>query len=118
MDTGGTFTDLILFDGARLRVAKVLSTPEAPEQAILEGLRQLGLDPTTLGPETQLIHGTTVATNAALEGKVARTAYLGQAGFEDLLTLARQQRPALYALTPAPTPPPSPGPCASAPPGA
>ena len=108
MDTGGTFTDLILFDGARLRVAKVLSTPEAPEQAILEGLRQLGLDPTTLGPETQLIHGTTVATNAALEGKVARTAYLGQAGFEDLLTLARQQRPALYALTPAPTPPPVP----------
>jgi len=108
VDTGGTFTDLILYDGATLRVAKVLSTPEAPEQAILEGLRRLGLDPNALGPETQLIHGTTVATNAALEGKVARTAYLGQAGFEDLLTLARQQRPDLYALTPAPTPPPVP----------
>lgn len=116
VDTGGTFTDLILYDGAALRVAKVLSTPEAPEQAILEGLRRLGLDPDTLGPETQLIHGTTVATNAALEGKVARTAYLGQAGFEDLLTLARQQRPALYALTPQPTPPPVPrGLCFGAP---
>jgi len=107
---------LVLHDGAALRVAKVLSTPEAPEQAILEGLRRLGLNPNTLGPETQLIHGTTVATNAALEGKVARTAYLGQAGFEDLLTLARQQRPALYALTPQPSPPPVPrGLCFGAP---
>ena len=106
VDTGGTFTDLVLFDGTQLRVAKVLSTPEAPEAAILEGLRALGLDPDALGPEVQLIHGTTVATNAALENKVARTAYLGQAGFEDLLALGRQQRPALYDLTPPVSPPP------------
>ncbi len=106
VDTGGTFTDLVLFDGAQLRVAKVLSTPEAPEAAILEGLRALGLDPEALGPEVQLIHGTTVATNAALENTVARTAYLGQAGFEDLLALGRQQRPALYDLTPPLSPPP------------
>ncbi|MGD8498781.1 MAG: hydantoinase/oxoprolinase N-terminal domain-containing protein, partial [Chromatiales bacterium] len=68
IDTGGTFTDFVLVSEGRLRIHKVLSTPSAPERAILAGCTDLGLDPTGLG----VIHGSTVATNAVLEGKGAR----------------------------------------------
>ena len=77
VDTGGTFTDFVLFDGGRVRVHKVLSTPSAPEQAILQGILELGLENTPF----QLIHGSTVATNALLEGKGVRTAYITNKGF-------------------------------------
>ena len=61
VDTGGTFTDFVLFDGQALRIHKVLSTPEAPERAILQGIADLGLSTN----ELQVIHGSTVATNAS-----------------------------------------------------
>ena len=96
VDTGGTFTDFVLLDGDGIRVHKVLSTPEAPERAILQGLEDLGLT----GASLRLAHGSTVATNAVLEAKGARTAYVTNAGFEDVLKLARQNRPALYDLQP------------------
>ncbi len=102
IDTGGTFTDFVLLDGTGVRVHKVLSTPEAPERAILQGIRELGLQ----AHELRLIHGSTVATNAALEGKGVRTAYVGNRGLGDLLTLGRQARRELYELQPeAQTPP-------------
>ncbi|MCP1728552.1 N-methylhydantoinase A [Natronospira proteinivora] len=96
IDTGGTFTDFVLLDGDEVRVHKCLSTPEAPEKAILEGIRAMGLD----GRGLRLAHGSTVATNAVLEGKGARTAYVGNAGFQDLLLIGRQNRRRLYDLQP------------------
>ena len=96
IDTGGTFTDFVLFDQGRLRVHKVLSTPHAPEEAILQGISDLGLNPA----ELKVVHGSTVATNAALEGKGVRTVYIGNRGFADLLTIGRQAREELYNLQP------------------
>jgi N-methylhydantoinase A len=104
IDTGGTFTDFVLWHGGRLRVHKVLSTPQAPERAVLQGIRELGLAPAGL----RVIHGSTVATNAALEGKGVRTALVTNRGFADLLSIGRQNRAALYELQPAAAPPPVP----------
>ncbi len=104
VDTGGTFTDFVCYDGGSLRVCKVLSTPAAPERAILQGIAQLGLDVGKL----RLVHGTTVATNAVLEGRGVRTAYIGNRGLADLLSIGRQARAALYDLQPLPEPPPVP----------
>jgi N-methylhydantoinase A len=104
IDTGGTFTDFVLYDGVGLRIHKRLSTPAAPEQAILAGIAELGLEPRRL----RLVHGSTVATNAVLEGKGVRTAFITNRGFKDLLTLGRQARRDLYDLQPAPVPPPVP----------
>ena len=108
VDTGGTFTDFVLFDGERLRVHKVLSTPEAPERAILQGVRELGIEGVLLSA-LQMVHGSTVATNAALEGKGVRTAFITNRGLKDLLTLGRQARRELYNLQPAPVASPVPG---------
>jgi len=105
IDTGGTFTDFVLLAEGRLQVHKVLSTPAAPEIAILQGLRELGvLD----HPALTLVHGSTVATNAVLEGKGVTTLYLTNAGFEDLLTIGRQARRDLYDLQPHSPPEPVP----------
>jgi len=104
IDTGGTFTDFVLFDDRILRVHKVLSTPPAPEQAILQGIRDLGLTTDDL----QVMHGSTVATNAVLERKGVRTAYLANQGLGDVLTIGRQARRELYNLQPEPQPPPVP----------
>ncbi len=104
IDTGGTFTDFVYDDGRRLRVHKVLSTPAAPEQAILQGIRDLGLDPSGL----RAVHGSTVATNAVLEGKGVRTVYIGNRGLGDLLAIGRQARRELYALQPPAESPPVP----------
>ncbi len=104
IDTGGTFTDFVLFDQGRLQTHKVLSTPQAPEKAILQGIADLGLDPA----ELKVIHGSTVATNAVLEEKGVRTVYIGNRGLADLLTIGRQARQELYNLHPAPQPPPVP----------
>lgn len=106
IDTGGTFTDFVLFDGERLRVHKVLSTPDAPERAILRGIRELGLDSADDAP--RIVHGSTVATNAVLEGKGVRTAFVTNRGLRDLLTIGRQARRALYELQPEPVTPPVP----------
>jgi N-methylhydantoinase A len=104
VDTGGTFTDFVLLEDGRLRVHKVLSTPAAPERAILQGVADLGLH----GQGTDLVHGSTVATNAVLEGKGVRTAFITNRGLEDLLTIGRQARRELYELQPQPLPPPVP----------
>ena len=92
VDTGGTFTDFVLYDGHELRIHKVLSTPSAPEQAILQGIRELGVSTQGL----RVIHGSTVATNAALERKGVRTAYITNRGLGDVLTIGRQARRELY----------------------
>ena len=104
VDTGGTFTDVVVLSGGRLRHCKVLSTPEDPSRAIHEGLDRLGV----ADRPAHLIHGTTVGTNAVLEGKGARVAYVTSAGFADILTLARQQREQVYSLRQAETEPPVP----------
>ncbi len=102
IDTGGTFTDFVLVEKGSLRIHKVLSTPDAPERAILQGIREMGLDPGGL----RVIHGSTVATNAALEGKGVRTVYVGNRGLGDLLSIGRQARRELYELQPGPQLPP------------
>ncbi|HIE55278.1 MAG TPA: hydantoinase/oxoprolinase family protein, partial [Chromatiaceae bacterium] len=104
VDTGGTFTDFVLWGDGRLRIHKVLSTPEAPERAILQGIRELGLEAEGL----RLVHGSTVATNAVLEGKGVRTLFITNRGFADLLTIGRQNRAKLYELQPLPEAPPVP----------
>jgi len=99
VDVGGTFTDFVGFHGRAVISAKLPSTRDSSE-AVLAGMRQLGAE--------GMSHGTTVATNAILERKGARTAFITTAGFEDLLTIARQNRPSLYDLRvtrpPAPVP--------------
>jgi N-methylhydantoinase A len=98
VDTGGTFTDFILYDDASksIRIHKVLSTPQAPEKAILQGIAELKADTVDL----TLVHGSTVATNAILEGKGVRTAYITNRGLADVLSIGRQAREELYNLTP------------------
>ena len=92
VDVGGTFTDLIaVFDG-RLMALKVPSVPGSPDRAVLEALRMTG----ALG--APLVHGSTVATNAVLERKGARTAFVATEGFADIIEIGRQERPHLYRL--------------------
>ncbi|MCF6336926.1 MAG: hydantoinase/oxoprolinase family protein [Gammaproteobacteria bacterium] len=107
IDTGGTFTDFVLLsdESPSLRIHKVLSTPQAPEQAILQGIRELGLGGCG---ELLVVHGSTVATNAVLEGKGVRTVFITNTGLRDLLTIGRQARTELYNLNPAPVAPPVP----------
>ena len=100
VDTGGTFTDFVLSDGHGLRLHKVLSTPDNPAEAILQGIAELGLDAAAFS----LVHGSTVATNAILERKGVRTLFITNRGLEDLIPIGRQTRHRLYDLTP-PVPP-------------
>lgn len=93
VDTGGTFTDIICRDGEGFAVVKLPSTPDNPARAVLDGLARLGLIP------HKVLHGSTVATNALLERKGAVTAYVANAGFEDVIAIGRQNRPELYDLT-------------------
>jgi N-methylhydantoinase A len=100
VDIGGTFTDLILSVDGRLHIHKVLSTPHDPAEAMLNGLAAIGAV-----PGTRIAHGSTVATNAILERKGARTAFITTQGFRDVLAIGRQNRPVLYALQPQLPPP-------------
>ena len=108
VDTGGTFTDIVVLErgpgGDTMRQCKVLSDPADPSSPIVEGLRRMGLDKQQL----QIIHGTTVGTNAVLEGKGARVAYITSEGFADVLTLGRQEREHVYQLRQVETRPPVP----------
>jgi len=94
VDTGGTFTDLLLLHGGELLTLKVPSTPHDPAEAVLEGLRRLVPE----GVDFLLLHGSTVATNALLERKGARVVLVTNRGFEDVIEIGRQNRPQLYAL--------------------
>jgi N-methylhydantoinase A len=95
VDTGGTFTDLVLLREGRIETLKVPSTPADPSQAVLDGLRQLL--PEGRG-SFELLHGSTVATNALLERRGARVVLVTNRGFEDVIEIGRQNRPQLYAL--------------------
>lgn len=100
IDTGGTFTDLVSINtDGQLHCRKVHSTPHDPGEALSTGVLDLcarnQIDQASLA---LLIHGTTVATNAVLERKGARTAFITTAGFRDVLIIARQNRPRLYDL--------------------
>ncbi len=96
VDTGGTFTDLLLWDGRRLRAYKVPSTPRDFSEGVLRGIREIlgenGAD------SFDVTHSATVATNALLERKGARTALITTRGFRDVLEIGRQARPSLYDL--------------------
>ena len=100
VDIGGTFTDLVLSENGHLRIHKLLSTPRNPAEAMLAGLQAVGA---VAG--ARVSHGSTVATNAILERKGARTALITTHGFRDLLFIGRQNRPVLYALQPQLPPP-------------
>jgi N-methylhydantoinase A len=91
IDTGGTFTDIVFLRDSRLVVLKVFSTPADPGRAVIEGLRKIAPD-----ADVVVRHGTTVATNAMLERKGARVAFLTTKGFEDTIAIGRQARPKLY----------------------
>ena len=113
VDTGGTFTDLVLLDAPGVIVAthKLLSTPVDPARAVLRGIDELlekaGQPPRDERP-VDVVHGSTVATNALLEHTDAKVAIITTAGFEDTLRLARQHRPDLYDLHPRRPDPPVP----------
>src|SRR5581483_4126521 len=96
IDAGGTFTDFVVVsDDGALQTFKLRSNPRSPASVILAGLEQA-----TLGGRAEVVHGSTVATNALLERKGARTALVTTAGFEDVIHIGRQNRPELYNLTP------------------
>ena len=92
VDVGGTFTDAVLIDGGELRTAKV-ATAARQEDSVLAAARAVGATSVE-----RFTHGTTVATNALLERKGARTAFVTTAGFEHMLQLRRQNRAQLYRL--------------------
>lgn len=99
MDIGGTFTDVALEDGARRVTTKVLTTPAAPERGVLAGIgRVLALAGLGPGDVAILIHGTTLATNALIERKGARTALLTTEGFRDVLAMGNESRYEQYDL--------------------
>ncbi len=106
IDTGGTFTDFLVVHGARAFRFKVPSTPADPAAAFHQGLAlaarrllAMGVDVAATRPWS-VAHGFTVATNALLARTGARVAFVTTEGFEDLLTIGRQDRPRLYALRP------------------
>jgi N-methylhydantoinase A len=90
-DVGGTFTDLVLVVDGLVRTAKIPTSP-LQEEAVVEGIDELA----GVSPIEAFVHGTTIATNALLERKGARTVLVTDAGFEDIIEIARQDRPALY----------------------
>jgi N-methylhydantoinase A/oxoprolinase/acetone carboxylase beta subunit len=98
VDAGGTFTDfLVLHDDGHLETFKMRSNPRAPAEVILAGIERAA------GKiKAEVVHGSTVATNALLERKGAKTAFVTTEGFEDLIEIGRQNRTELYNLMPAP----------------
>ena len=88
IDVGGTFTDLVAVESGTgaVRSRKVLTTPDAPARGVLAGLQALAPDASSIA------HGTTIVTNAIVEGRHARTALVTTRGFRDALEIARQSR--------------------------
>ena len=95
IDVGGTFTDLAALEADGLRVHKLASTPTDPGVAVLQGIGSV-----RAGRRVDVVHGNTVGLNAVLTGRTARTAFVTNAGFEDLIEIGRQARDRLYALDP------------------
>ena len=102
VDSGGTFTDVCLFDedSGRVEVWKVASTPDDPSrgiaQGVAEGLRSMSVR--RAGAISYFGHGTTVATNALIQHRGVKTGLITTDGFRDLLEIGRQKRPDLYDL--------------------
>ncbi|MGV6846943.1 MAG: hydantoinase/oxoprolinase family protein [Marinibacterium sp.] len=98
-DIGGTFTDVVLEAGGRMHSVKVLTRHDAPEEAIADGLARVcagaGIDPGKIG---QIIHGTTLATNALIERRGARTALITTHGFRDVIEMRTESRFEQYDL--------------------
>ena len=93
VDIGGTFTDIVLERGAERFTAKVLTTPDAPEEGVRQGLaRAMEAGGVSPGEVTLVIHGTTLATNALIERKGARTALLTTEGFRDSIEMGTESR--------------------------
>ncbi len=95
IDTGGTFTDFVFFDGEKILTHKIPSTPGDPSVAIISGLTHVLGDDLS---DVEIVHGTTVATNALLERKGARIALVTTRGFEDVIEIGRQNRGELYNI--------------------
>ena len=96
VDTGGTFTDIVMRFGGELFTHKVLSTPKNPALAVLQGVREILRAHASDSEGLEIVHGSTVATNALLERRGARIALVTTKGFEDVLEIGRQSRPSLY----------------------
>ena len=96
VDVGGTFTDLVALGGGEVQTAKVPSTPQDQSEGVMNSVRAGEIEAESV---TAFAHGMTVATNALLERKGARTAIVTTEGFRDVLEIARQDRPDLYDLT-------------------
>jgi N-methylhydantoinase A len=98
VDTGGTFTDFVYEAGGDFEVFKLPSTPGDPSLAIRQGLEQIAAKTGIKLELIEIVHGTTVGTNALLQRRGARTALITTKGFEDVLAIGRQARPELYNL--------------------
>lgn len=95
IEVGGTFTDLVMSDGKNIKTAKVPSTPASPDEGAMLALKAAGLK---LDEISELIHGSTVATNAVLERKGGRVCFFVTQGTKDLLLIQRHDRRAIYDL--------------------
>lgn len=100
IDTGGTFTDCVYSENGEFRVFKLASTPKDPSAAVLAAVQHIAGE-----RRAEVRHGTTVGTNALLERKGARVAFVTTAGFEDTIVIGRQARPELYNWFWQPEPP-------------
>ena len=105
VDTGGTFTDFVFERDGRLNLFKVPSTPSDPSLAIQQGLARICDETGSRIDQIEVVHGTTVGTNALLQRKGARLALVTTKGFEDVLAIGRQARPELYNLNAVKPPP-------------
>ncbi|MFO1159580.1 MAG: hydantoinase/oxoprolinase family protein [Reyranellaceae bacterium] len=100
VDIGGTFTDVVLEEGEKRLTRKLLTTPQRPEQAVLDGVRLILTDAgRRFADVAVMVHGTTLATNAIIERRGARTALLATEGFRDILDIANESRYDQYDLT-------------------
>ncbi len=105
IDTGGTFTDFVYESSEKIAVFKVASTPDDPSRAIAEGLQRIATESGSDLSEIEVVHGTTVGTNALLQRRGARVALVTTSGFEDVIEIGRQARPELYNLNAVKPPP-------------
>ena len=105
VDTGGTFTDFVFERDGRLNLFKLPSTPSDPSLAIQEGLNRICAETGARLDRIEVVHGTTVGTNALLQRRGARIALVTTKGFEDVLVIGRQARPELYNLNAVKPPP-------------
>ncbi|MGB3683205.1 MAG: hydantoinase/oxoprolinase family protein, partial [Rubrobacteraceae bacterium] len=96
VDVGGTFTDLVALGGGEIKTAKVPSTPQDQSEGVMNSVRSAEVEARSVAA---FAHGMTVATNALLERKGAKTAIVTTEGFRDVLEICRQDRPSLYDLT-------------------